>query len=87
MTRYTIEEFNQIVDALVAWASTIRRNYRREDCECCGIMYHPRDGKPPSERKCTKKRDDCWCGHAGFREMWAYWDESNNDWVEEVDNW
>lgn len=80
MNRYTSDEWIAIVRSLCEWASVVRRRYLREECDCCGLSYHPRDGEPPDESECELDEDSCWCGHAHFREMYSEWDDEADDW-------
>jgi hypothetical protein len=81
--RHTPEEWIAFVNSLVEWAKVLRRYYDREECECCGASYHPKDGDPPNENECKKGEPECYCGHAGMREMHRYWDRDTGDWIED----
>ncbi len=82
MNRYTSDEWIAIVQSLIEWARVVRKRYDREECECCGIAYHPRDGEPPDESVCGKDEDSCYCGHAGFRRMYGEWNYDADDWYD-----
>jgi hypothetical protein len=76
--RLTSDEWNEILAGFIAWATVLRRRYSREECSSCHVTYHPSDGPPPKE----DEREGSWCGHAHFREMWGYWDEEAQDYLD-----